>query len=195
MDFKDLFTYATPYRASLAFCAGLMVVETAAALAVPWLGGLFVSGVLETGPVHVGGILVALLGLFGLQALLRFTHAFVLSRTSEQILADLRIRIYDHLQALPLGFHHQRRHGDILALLTYEVEQLSSFLTGTLLSAVPILLTALGAVVLFEEFAPVFVVPARSLLAAFAEQRLGRTREVFEGVPVIDEFFVVVVAA
>ncbi|MGI9403912.1 MAG: ABC transporter ATP-binding protein, partial [Hyphomicrobium sp.] len=148
MNLRILLGYAAPYRASLAFCGALMLLETAAALAVPWLGGQFAGGVLSQGQTNVSSILLMLLALFAFQALLKFANGYVLSRTAQQILADLRIRIYDHLQALPLSFFHQRRQGDILALITYEVAQLSGFITGTMLGVIPLLLTAVGAVVL-----------------------------------------------
>ena len=91
-------------------------------------------------------MLLALLALFASQALLRFGNAYLVSVSGERILADLRIRIYDHLQSLPLSFYHQRRRGDVLALLSYEAAQLSGYITGTLLSLIPLLLTVAGAV-------------------------------------------------
>ncbi|MFZ0107504.1 MAG: ABC transporter transmembrane domain-containing protein, partial [Thiobacillus sp.] len=148
-DFRFLLGYALPYRATLAFCALLMLAESGMALAVPWLGGRLAEGLLaDAASTVTGKLLLALLALFALQALLKFGNSYLLSRSAEQILADLRIRLYDHLQALPLGFYHQRRQGEILALLTHDVTHLSGFLSGTLLSTVPLLLTVVGAVVL-----------------------------------------------
>jgi subfamily B ATP-binding cassette protein MsbA len=148
-DFRFLLGYALPYRATLAFCALLMVAESGMALAVPWLGGQLAGSLLaDAASTVTGKLLLALLALFALQALLKFGNSYLLSRSAEQILADLRIRLYDHLQALPLGFYHQRRQGEILALLTHDVTHLSGFLSGTLLSTVPLLLTVVGAVVL-----------------------------------------------
>jgi len=154
MKLTVLLWYAWPYRASLAFCGALMLVEAATALAVPWLGGHFAAYVLAPRGTEVNTILMALLTLFAGQALIKFANGYVLGRTAEQILADLRIRIYDHLQALPLSFYHQRRHGDTIALITYEVAQLSGFLTGTLLSILPLLLTVIGAIVLMFRIDP-----------------------------------------
>jgi ATP-binding cassette, subfamily B, bacterial len=156
MNLGVLLGYAWPYRVTLAFCILLMLLETAAALAVPWLGGRFASGVLSQARVDMSSILLGLLSLFAFQALLKFADGYVLSRTAACILADLRIRIYDHLQALPLSFYHQRRQGDILALIIYEVGQLSGYITGTLLSIIPLLLTALGSVVLMFRIDPLF---------------------------------------
>jgi len=144
-----------------------MVAETAAALATPWLGGQFAQGVLETGSTRVDAILLWLLALFASQALIKFVNSYVLSRTSERILADLRIRLYDHLQALPLSFFHERRQGDIMALLTYEVAHLSGFLTGTLLQAFPLLLTAVGAIALMFRIDPVLATSVTILIPCF----------------------------
>src|SRR4029078_10784726 len=114
MHLSVLLGYARPYSASLAICSGIMLLETAAALAVPSLGGQFAGKVLSKGQSDVRPILLGLLILFASQALLKFGNAYLLSRTAASILADLRIRIYDHLQALPLSFYHQRRSVNIL---------------------------------------------------------------------------------
>ena len=143
-----LLGYARPYRAALALCALLMLAESALALAVPWLGGRLAGSLLADAAAMTGPILLALLALFAAQALLKFGNGYLMSRSAEHILADLRIRIYDHLQALPLGFYHQRRQGEILSLLTNDVGHLSGYVSGTLLSLMPLLLTVAGAVLM-----------------------------------------------
>ncbi len=178
MNLSLLLGHAAPYRRSLVFAGALMLGETAATLALPWIGGQFLAGVITVAEIDVGAIVALLLALFAAQALFRFFSNYVLSRTSQQILADLRRRIYDHLISLPLGFFQQRRQGDILAILTYEVEQLSGFLTGTMLNFVPLMLTALGAVVLMVRIDPqlallvVLLVPAFYLLLRLMGRRL-----------------------
>jgi ATP-binding cassette subfamily B protein len=148
MDLRLILGFAWPWRGTLALCALLMLAETGVALAVPWLAGQF-AGQLLTGLAQAGGLLlVGLLALFAAQALLRFASSWLLGRTAEYILADLRTRLYDHLQALPLAYFQQRRHGEILALLTNDVAALSSYISGTLLSVVPLLLTVAGATVM-----------------------------------------------
>jgi subfamily B ATP-binding cassette protein MsbA len=167
MNLSLLLAYAAPYRASLALSGMLMLLETGAALAVPWLGGQFAGGVLSGGQFDMRWILLALLALFAFQALLKFANSYLLGRSAERILADLRIRVYDHLQALPLAFYHQRRQGDILALMTYEVEHLSSFITGTLLSVIPLLLTVGGAVLFMYRTDAQLAVMVAALIPMF----------------------------
>lgn len=167
MKFRVLLGYGWPYRASLAFCAALMLFETAAALAVPWFAGQFAEGVLGATAINVETILLGLLALFAFQAATQFTNAYVLSRTGHQVLADLRVRIYDHLQALPLSFYHQRQQGEIMALLSYEVAHLSNYLTGTLLRIPTLLLTLVGAVILMFRIDPALAIPVVILIPLF----------------------------
>ena len=98
------------------------------------------------------GELAALL-LFALVAfaLINFAISIASATTAARLLADLRVRIYEHLQRLPLGFHENQRQGDTLALATYEVARLSEFLTGTLTAIPSRLLTVAGAVILMFQ--------------------------------------------
>ncbi|MGE0055197.1 MAG: ABC transporter ATP-binding protein [Hyphomicrobium sp.] len=167
MNLKVLIGYMAPYRASVAVASALMLLETAAALMVPWLGGQLAGIVLSQSELSAGAVLIGLLVLFAVQALLKFGNRYILARTSENVLADLRIRVYDHLQALPLDFYHARRKGDILALMTYEVGELSGYLTGTLLTLVPLLLAAGGATILMIKIDPMLAAMAATLIPLF----------------------------
>lgn len=167
MNLRLILGYAAPYRRSLALSATLMLVETGVALTIPFLGGRFAEHVLARGPVSGSAILLALLGLFALQGLVKFGTNYLMGRTSAHILADLRVRIYDHLQALPLSFYHQRRQGDVLALIAYEATQLATFISGTLLAIIPLVLTAAGAVVLMFRIDPILALLVAVLVPVF----------------------------
>ena len=167
---RCLLALAAPYRVVLAFSGLLMALESAAALAVPWLGGrladfLLHAGTLSSGVVPV--VLGGLLWLFGLQALLKFGNAYLLGGVAEKIVADLKIRVYDHLQALPLSYFHQRRLGDTLALLTHDVYVVSGYVSGTGLAVVPLLLTVAGAVFFMFRLQPALALFAMVLIPLF----------------------------
>lgn len=166
MNIRLLLGLTTPYRTSLYACEVLMLVASLAALAVPWLGGQFASDVLSKNS-STTSILLWLLVLLAAQALLKFFTTDLLGRTSTSILADLRTRVYDHLQALPLAFHQQRRQGDVLTLMTHEASQLASFLTGTLLSIGPLLVTVVGAVLLMFRIDMLLAALVAALMPAF----------------------------
>jgi subfamily B ATP-binding cassette protein MsbA len=148
-DLRLLLAFAAPHRGILALSGALTLFESVVMLGVPWAGGLLTEAILRggTGP-DIGGILLAMLGLFALQSLFQFASGYLLDGTADQIIADLRTRLYDHLQALPLAFYHRRRLGDALALLSTDVYVIGAFLSSTVVALLPLLITAGGAVVM-----------------------------------------------
>lgn len=179
-DLRLLLEIAARYRFLLAVTTGLMLMESAAALAVPWIGGLVTDAILQNDPAGPGltAVLLAMLGVFALQSLLRFASAYLLDSVCDNLIADLKIRLYDHLQALPLAYFHRRRLGDTLALLTTDVYVVSTFLSGTAVAVVPLLVTAAGAVLLMFSIRPelallvAVLVPLSFLLMKIVGRRL-----------------------
>jgi ATP-binding cassette subfamily B protein len=178
-DLRALLAYARPHRAALAACGLLMLVESAAALLLPWAGGLLTEAMLRPGgPASMDMILAGMLGLFALQALLKFCTTYILGNAADRIVADLKVRLYDHLQALPLAYYHERRLGDTLALLTNDVYVLAGYISGTALALVPLLATAGGAALLMFRIRPtlallaVILVPLFYLLLKIVGRRL-----------------------
>jgi ATP-binding cassette subfamily B protein len=169
-DLRPLLAYAAPHHAALATGVGLMLLESVAALAVPWLGGKLTGAFLQSdagAEWSVATVLAAMLILFGFQALLKFGNTYLLGNVGEKIVADLKIRVYDHLQTLPLSFFHQRRQGDTLALLTRDVYVISGYISGTALAIAPLLFTVTGAVVFMFRLQPVLALLAAFVIPAF----------------------------
>ncbi|NCO87088.1 MAG: ABC transporter ATP-binding protein [Rhodobacterales bacterium] len=166
---RRLLAHAWPYRGRLALVAVLMLVESAAMLAVPWVAGQVAGGLLVPGTVALpmGWLSVLLVAVLAVIAGLRVLVALVSGAVSTRLLADLRLLAHDKLQSLPLSFHQAHKQGDLLALSTYEVSRLSDFLSGTLVGALPLLLTALGAIVLMFRIDPVLALLVPLLVPVF----------------------------
>jgi len=143
-----------PHRASLLLAGLLMLGESLASLATPWFAGRFAEGLIE-GRLPWNLTLERLLGLwallFALQATMRFSSAFLVTRSGARLLAGLSSRLYDHLQALPLTYLQKRRRGDLLALFSNDVAVIAHFLTGTLSGLLPQLLVLVGAFVMMAR--------------------------------------------
>jgi ATP-binding cassette subfamily B protein len=169
-EIKTLLTYAVPYRLALALGAALMLCESGVALGVPWLGGrlaeIFFQERASNTP-NLQALFLGMLALFAVQALLKFGNTYLLGGTAERIVADLKIRVYDHLQALPLDFFHRRRQGDTLALLTHDVHVVSGYISGTALAVVPLVFTVGGALVFMLRIQPFLAALAAILIPLF----------------------------
>lgn len=162
--------YVTPYRATLLTACLLMVGESAASLAGPWLAGRFTGALLENGDsqwLSFKSILVVWVLLLALQSLLRFGNSYLMASTGARMLTRLRTRLYDHLQALPLGYYHQQRRGEVLSLLTYDAGILSRFVTSTLVSLLPLALTFFGALIMMLRIDPGIALLAALLTPLF----------------------------
>lgn len=189
---KFLLAQAAPYRRQIAAISVLTVLEAGFMLAIPWLAGQVLGGVLadESGLAKGGlgglslslsvGLLVAvLLATTGLT----IVTAIFSAATSGRILADLRVKIHAHIQHLPMAFHDRSRSGDLLVLTTFEVSNLSEFLASTVARAPSMLLTAAGSVVLLFLIDPMLalviplLLPVFTILAKLAGRRLRRLGE------------------
>jgi ATP-binding cassette subfamily B protein len=80
----------------------------------------------------------------------------------ERILADLRIRLFRHLQRLSLGFYERTRAGVIISRLTNDVEAIDQLVTDGVTSLVQNSLTLLGTAILL------FILDWRLALATLA---------------------------
>ncbi len=141
-----------PYRQALALATSLLMVESALTLAMPWFAAQAATSLLDGNVPE--SLLLAWLAVLAVQTLLAYGNSVVLGGASARVMADLGTRLYDHLQALPLRWHQDRRRGEVLALLGNDVYRISGFLTGTVASLLPLLFTCAGAFVLLVRIDP-----------------------------------------
>lgn len=167
MKIGSVVHYAGPYRWRLAGAGLLSIFEAGTMLAFPWFAGQAAHATLSTQGATSGSLVLPLVGLLAAQAILRFASRFIASAVAADVLADLRNRVFDHLQALPLAFHHRHRQGETLALLTHDVGILSGFISGTLVQLVPLCITAAGAVVLMLHLDAILALVVAALVPLY----------------------------
>ncbi|MEH6584251.1 MAG: ABC transporter ATP-binding protein [Halioglobus sp.] len=150
MQFSVLLKYITPHRKILFGILALLLAGSVISLANPWMAGLLTASVL--GEPEQAFDTRFLLGLWVLLMMVRSVLGFITSysigSTGERITAQMRNRLYQHLQALPVGYYQQRRPGETLTLLSMDAGIISSFVTDTLVQLLPALLTFAGAFVM-----------------------------------------------
>jgi ATP-binding cassette, subfamily B, bacterial len=158
----SLLKWVRPHVPVLALALVLMLVQSLATLAQPWLGGLLTEHLLLG--QGFGRLLWALFALICAQAGLGYLVSVQLQKVSGRLVADASARVYVNLQALPLAWHQERKRGDVLALLTGDIYRLSGFVTGTLVPLLPLLLTFFGALLMMLRLAPVIAVAVAVLM-------------------------------
>ena len=170
-----------PYRARTILSLFSLLLATATALAPPYLSKYAVDeGIAQHDLTKlwwiVGAFLVAGLLNWGMS----YAQTYLTGWVGERILADLRNRLFDHLQRLSLGFYERNRAGVIISRLTNDVEAIDQLVTDGVTSLVQNTLTLVGtAILLFVldwrlALATLIVVPFMSVATAIFRSRSAR---------------------
>ncbi len=106
LRYSQLLKFITPHRRTLTLVVAILLAGTAANLANPLIAGKLTQALLsEAGEtalsIHI--ILLAWLGLMVIRAALGFASSYLVSSTGALMSAELRSRVYEHMQILPLA--------------------------------------------------------------------------------------------
>lgn len=167
MKAPSLLAWARSSLPALLLALSCMLLESLVSLGLPLLGGRFAAGVVALDDAAMTSILLLLLGLLVLQALLRCLNLNLMGGVSQRICAELRAQVHRRLLDLPLAWVQRHRHGDVLALLTHETDELADFISSTLLSLPVRLFTVAGAVVMMYLLEPVLALLVSALVPVF----------------------------
>ena len=159
MKLTRVLQFGTAYKGRLVLALALQTIETGIALAIPWVGGRLVGGLIDSAEIGIGAIVLALIGLIALRTALRIANELALLTTAQRILADMRTHLYGHIQSLPVRYFHNRRPGDHISVLTRDVDTIADYLTGDVIALLPTLLTLIGALVLMLRLDPALAWP------------------------------------
>ncbi|WP_447009436.1 ABC transporter ATP-binding protein [Saccharothrix hoggarensis] len=158
-------TLLRPVRWAMLGVAGLLLVDTALAVAAPSLVRLGIDRGVVDG--EVGWLWVAVAISFTLVALGWVSSAVgqvVTSRVGERLLYLLRVRSYAHLQRLGLDYYEREMAGRIMTRMTTDVDALSSFLQTGLTTFAISVLTVVGIAVALVATDPGLALVALSVL-------------------------------
>jgi ABC-type multidrug transport system fused ATPase/permease subunit len=121
---------AAPYRLRTALAVATLLGATVTALAPPYLAKLALDdGIRQKDYRTLVYVVVAFVVAGVLNWGMSAAQTYFTGWTGERILADLRNRLFRHLQRLSLGFYERNRAGVIISRLTNDVEALDQLVT------------------------------------------------------------------
>jgi ABC-type multidrug transport system fused ATPase/permease subunit len=171
---------ASPYKLRTTLALGSLVLAALAALVPPLLARDAVNYI-HAGDLNALGWAVAAFVVAGVVFLLASSaQTYFTGWTGERILADLRNRLFHHLQRLSLGFYERNRAGVIISRITNDVEALDQLVTDGVTTLVQNSLILVGsAVLLFYldwqlALATLVVVPFMAVATALFRSRSSR---------------------
>lgn len=154
-----------PVRLPLLLGLALLVVDTAAGVALP----LLVRHGLDDGVGSHDGTALTVAVLLAALAVSIAWAAFTLQgrvtrRAGERVLFGLRVRAFAQLQRLGMDFYERERGGAIMTRIVNDIDALSAFLQTGLLTSVASLATITGAVCAMVAVHPPLALAALALL-------------------------------
>jgi ATP-binding cassette subfamily B protein len=172
---KRIFKFASPYKKSLIIFLVVVIFDAAIGAANPLiLREIINRGILD----HHKNLIIALAslvaGLAVIDAGLTFVSRYISARVGEFLIFDMRTRIFNHIQSMPLAFFSRTQTGALVSRLNNDVlgaqeafTDVLSNVVGNLISVILVLIVmfilswqlTLGAVIIL----PIFLFPARWL--------------------------------
>jgi ABC-type multidrug transport system fused ATPase/permease subunit len=141
-------TLLAPYRRRVIVATTATVLGTAAKLAPPYLAGLVVDDVVQTGSTRkLVLIAVALLVAIAVAWLAETVESWLVGDVGQRALMDLRFQLVEHLQTLSMHYYDRASAGRVMARVTNDVEALNNVVTGGVNQLVSNALLLIGTVV------------------------------------------------
>jgi ATP-binding cassette, subfamily B, bacterial len=174
--FVRLLGWLRPYRAGVAWSGLLAAAAMVMTVAIPWLTGRAIDRVREGDKAGLTTLGLAVLGAGVLRLALTVSRRLIAGRVSLGVELDLRNRMYEHLQALELGFFDRQQTGQLMSRATVDLQAVRFFLGYGLVfiiqSALTILLAGAAMFIVQPGLAAVSLLPVPFVV--FVAGRYGR---------------------
>lgn len=180
---KRVFSFARPHKGKLIAFVLLSIVMAVLAVATPVLAGQVVDAIIaraDTGTVVWLAVLIAIVAVA--EAGLGLVTRWLSSTIGEGVIVDLRTKVFDHVQKMPIAFFTRTRTGALVSRLNNDVIGAQSAFAGTLSGVVSnvVALALTLAVMLGKSWLvtvlamillPIFLIPARRMGSKLADLR------------------------
>ncbi|MBP5184733.1 MAG: ABC transporter ATP-binding protein [Lachnospiraceae bacterium] len=112
---KEAARYKGLYIIAILATFSLTAINLAAPKVLSAMTGIVEKGVDDSAIVSIRRLALILLGLYLLRVLFRFLSNYLAHRAAWYLVGELRSRLYNKLQALDLGFFHDKQTGDLMS--------------------------------------------------------------------------------
>ena len=180
-DVRRVLGYVAPYRRPLVLVLVLSLVSTALALFLPYLFRAFIDRALVgRDSAALARIVVQFFAITLASFALNVVSGLRYTKVSADILFDMRLALFRHLQALPPRFYAHMPLGQIVSRLNNDIGEIQRVATDVALAWVSNVLFLIGTVVILLLLDPLLFATSLALLPA-ALWALVKYRKRLEG--------------
>ena len=135
--FKRLMAYAKPYKAGFVVAIlGMLGYAAIDSFVFSQLQPLIDEGLSGKDPAFMKWAPLFVIVMFMLRGTCHFVGNYCLAWLGNNIVADLRQRLFDHIMAMPVKYHDTESTGKLISKITFDTEQVLSATSKALLTLV-----------------------------------------------------------
>ena len=160
MIFKRLLGYLKAYRLRLFFVMLAAVISTGFMVLAPFLVGKVTTTLFQSiadGVFYwetILWLLVALVALYFVSQLFSFLQGFGMAKITASVMQTIRREIDEKMHRLKLNYYDVHTHGDILSVITNDVDTINNTISQNLTSVVTQVTTAIGVLIMMLMISP-----------------------------------------
>lgn len=178
---KRLWKYLSPYKWLLALAAALSIGGNALALIGPKLSGFAIDAIEAVGGVDFAGVFKyagLMIAFYAASSVISYILANLMIRLSRKAVYSMRRDAFNTLASLPVSFFDTHQTGDVISVISYDIDTINSSLSSDLVQMIASMITVCGSFVMMLSISPhlilVFVVtiPISVLFTRFRSKRV-----------------------
>jgi ATP-binding cassette subfamily B protein len=119
---------------------------------------------------YISGIILTLLGLYGLSAFFSYIQGYIMSGVSMKVSYDMRTKISEKINSLPLSYFDKTTQGEVLSRVTNDVDTVSATLNQSMSQIITSFTTVIGVLVMMISISismtivALFIIPISMVL-------------------------------
>jgi ABC-type multidrug transport system fused ATPase/permease subunit len=165
----DVWALIKPRRAILALGLALMAMNRVVGLVLPGSTKYLVDDVIGKRQIHLlTPLVLVVVAATILQGLTSFSLTQVLSKSSQKMIAELRMKVQGHVEHLPVAFYDANKTGVLVSRIMSDVEGVRNLIGTGLIEFAGAIMTSVLALVVLMRISAVMTVVAFVVLVAFA---------------------------
>jgi len=174
---KELLSYLLVNKGKLALATLCSAIVAAMTSFSAWLVKPVVEDIFQSKDLQMLVLIpVAVIGVFLVKGIAAYGSYYLLNLIGQDIIRQLRNRLYNHMQEMPLAFFQREKTGDLMSRITSDVGVISSMFTSAITGAIKEFFSVIGLLVVTFYMIPklaaytFFILP----IAAFPIFHFGR---------------------
>ena len=140
-----LWQFLSNFKGKIILVVLVNILATAGSVIGPLLAGSAIDDYIEVSDLFgLKKLLIILLAIYVANALFTWLSTYGMAKISESTLYQIRKKLFEHLEKLPISYFDKNKKGDIMSRFTNDITVISDALTDALMQIISSLITIIG---------------------------------------------------